>query len=251
MSTLTANSFYTREELDTVAGAPIPQHIAIIPDGNRRWAKQRMATSVDGHRQGGNRLIEIVKAGKQLGVKALTFYLFSTENWKRPEAEVSALMWLLETFLDEQREEMVQEGIHFHTIGEVNVYPESAKAAINKTKAATADCNSVDLVFALNYGSRDEIRRACQKIARECQEGQMNVEDITEETISRHLDTARWADPDLFIRASGEMRVSNFLLWQISYAEMYIPTVLWPDFTSQHLLQAVQCFQSRQRRHGE
>lgn len=248
--TATNTGYYTTEELASLRGAAVPRHIAIIPDGNRRWAKQNMSSTIDGHRQGGNKLIETVKAAKALGVQTVTFYLFSTENWNRPAQEVAALMWLLETFLDEQRSEMVTEGIKFHTIGELSPYPENIKTALDKTKEATAECSCVDLVFALNYGSRDEIRRACQKIARECQEGRLSVEDISEKTVSDFLDTAPWEDPDLFIRASGELRLSNFLLWQLSYAELYMPTVLWPDFGSRHLLEAVKTFQRRQRRLG-
>lgn len=195
-------------------------------------------------------MIEIVKAAKQLGVRVVTFYLFSTENWNRPQTEVAALMWLLESFLDEQRKEMADDGIHFHTIGELDPFPESVKTAINRTKAATQDCDRVDLVFALNYGSRDEICRACQKIARACQKGELAAEEISEQLISSYLDTGPWADPDLFIRASGELRISNFLLWQLSYAELYMTPVLWPDFTPQHLMEAVQSFQKRHRRLG-
>lgn len=246
----TSTLYYTKEELATLSNASIPRHVAIIPDGNRRWAKLNMASTMDGHRQGGNKLIEIVKAAKAMGIKAVTFYLFSTENWHRPKEEIAALLWLLESFLDEQRAEMVEDGIRFYTIGELAPFPESVKNAIDKTKQATADCGCVDLIFALNYGSRDEIRRACQKVARDCQEGRLSVEDISEESISRHLDTGPWGDPDLFIRASGELRLSNFLLWQLSYAELYMTPVLWPDFGSHHLLEAVQSFQKRQRRLG-
>lgn len=243
-------TYYTQEELATLNGNAIPAHVAIIPDGNRRWAKQQLASTMDGHRKGGDRLIEIVKAAKSMGIKTISFYLFSTENWNRPEEEVAALMWLLESFLDEQRDEMVRDGIHFHTIGELAPFPESVKTAIDKTKQATAQCGCIDLIFALNYGGRDEIRRACRQIARECLEGSLAVEDITEEVIAGRLDTGAWSDPDLFIRASGELRISNFLLWQLSYAELFMTPVLWPDFSPQHLLEAVQSFQKRQRRLG-
>lgn len=248
MSAIT--TYYTHDELAAIKSQPIPRHIAIIPDGNRRWAKKHMSTSVDGHRKGGDRLIETVKAAKEIGVRVVTFYVFSTENWSRSEEEVAALMWLLETFLNDHREEMVKEGIHFHTIGELKPFPENIHIAVECTKKATADCDCVDLVFALNYGSRNEISRACQKIAQACVSGTIAVEDIVENLVSAHLDTSSWGDPDLFIRASGEWRLSNFLLWQLSYAELYITPVLWPDFTPQHLLEAVHSFQKRQRRLG-
>lgn len=245
-----AKTYYTSDELDVLKDAPLPKHIAIIPDGNRRWAKQRMASSVDGHRQGGHRLIETVKAAKALKIGVITFYLFSTENWNRPGEEVAALMWLLESFLDEQRSHMVEEGIKFHTIGDLTPYPENVKTALDKTKDATKHCQGVDLVFALNYGSRDEMRRACQRIALECKEGRLDVGGISEKTIADFLDTSKWADPDLFIRTSGELRLSNFLLWQLSYAELYMSPVLWPDFSPKNLWEAVRTFQQRQRRLG-
>lgn len=248
--TSTTKSYYTSDAVASLDAASLPRHIAIIPDGNRRWAKQRMDAVFEGHRQGGNRLIETVKAAKEMGVKAITFYLFSTENWNRPPEEVAGLMWLLESFLEEQRAEMVRDSIHFSTIGSLSPFPENIKIAIDKTKTATADCDRVDLIFALNYGSRDEMRRICQQIALECTEKTLRVEDITEQTINDRLDTSPWGDPDLFIRASGEMRLSNFLLWQLSYAELYVTPVLWPDFTAQHLFEAVQNFQKRQRRLG-
>lgn len=249
METITA-TIYSPLELESIAKNAIPKHIAIIPDGNRRWAKNKLSSSVDGHRQGGHRLIEIVKAAKVLGISTVTFYLFSTENWNRPAGEIAALMWLLESFLDEQRQHMLEESIHFDTIGDLVPYPQNVKSVIDKTKEVTKECNSVNLIFALNYGSRDEIRRACQKIALKCKENILDIEDITENTINEHLDTAPWGDPDLWIRASGEQRLSNFLLWQLSYAELYTTPVLWPDFNAKHLLEAVQSYQQRQRRLG-
>jgi undecaprenyl diphosphate synthase len=246
----TATRYYTDEQLEELKHASLPRHIAIIPDGNRRWAKEQLTNVMEGHRQGGNKLIETVKAAKEIGIRTVTFYVFSTENWARPQTEVAALMWLLESFLDEQRAEMAADGIHFHTVGMLDPFPENVRHAVEKTKEATAACDCVDLIFALNYGSRDEVRRACQKIALQCVEGRLAVEDISEETIQANLDTQPWGDPDLFIRTSGEQRLSNFLLWQLSYAELYMTPVLWPDFQPQHLREAVRSFQMRHRRLG-
>lgn len=228
----------------------IPRHIAIIPDGNRRWAKKRLSCVQEGHREGADTLMEIVKAAKELGIQNLTFYSFSTENWNRPQDEIAALMAIYILYLTEQREEMVQSGIKLETIGDLSALPLDLRETIQETKLATQDCDKINLILALNYGSRDEISRAVQSIVEDCERGSLKKDEINEETISRYLDTQVWGDPDLLIRTSGEYRVSNFLLWQISYSEIHVAPVLWPDFSPQHLVEAIHDFQKRQRRWG-
>lgn len=227
-----------------------PKHVAIIPDGNRRWARNQNSEISDGHREGATTLIDIVEAARDLGVKILTFYLFSTENWTRPDWEIEALMLLLETFLIDQRQPMIDNGISLQTIGDLSRFPPSIQKTIQESKDATADCQQIQLVFALNYGGRDEIRRAFQNILVDYDSRKIRKEDVSEELISRHLDTAKWPDPDLLIRTGGELRISNYMLWQISYTELYVENVLWPDFTAGHLLEALLNFQQRERRLG-
>lgn len=242
--------YFTPEQISSLDHKKIPHHVAIIPDGNRRWAKKQHAPREEGHREGADIIIETMKAAKEIGIKIISFFLFSTENWERSQDEVHALMWLLETFMIEQRQTMIDDGIRMETIGDLSRLPVSVQNAIQDTKAATSHCKCIDMVLALNYGSRDEIRRAVQSIAEDVSQNKIRKEDITENLISRYLDTAQWAEPDLFIRTSGEKRLSNFLLWQLSYAELYIAEVLWPDFRSGHLLEALINFQKRERRLG-
>lgn len=228
----------------------MPKHIAIIPDGNRRWAKKRLSSVKEGHREGADTLMEVVKAAKELGVAKITFYSFSTENWNRPPEEVTALMALFANYLSEQCEEMVQSGIKLETIGDLTALPAFLCQTIQETKIATRDCQRITLILALNYGSRNEICRAFRAMLEDYDHHCLKKEDVNEETISSYLDTHQWGDPDLLIRTSGELRVSNFLLWQISYSEIHIAPVLWPDFTPQHLIEAIVDFQGRQRRWG-
>lgn len=242
--------YYTPEQTAALDFQHIPQHLAFISDGNRRWAKQQKMQTAEGHREGSDILIEIVKAGKELGIKNFTFYLFSTENWGRPQDEIDALMWLLHTYLIEQRPTFLEEGTRLCTIGDLSALPDYVNATISETKQITAHCNEVNLIFALNYGSRDEIKRAVQSIVKDVENKKITPDQITETLISQYLDTAPWGDPDLLIRTSGELRVSNYLLWQISYTEIFSTPVLWPDFTPHHLLEALVSFQKRERRLG-
>ncbi len=228
----------------------IPKHIAIIPDGNRRWAKKRLSSIQEGHREGADTLMETVKAAKELGIKEITFYSFSTENWNRTEEEIMALMILFTNYIREQKDEMIESGIKLETIGDSSQLPFFLLDAIFETKNATSHCDKIKLILALNYGSRNEICRAVQSMMKDFSLGKLKEEDVDERMISRYLDTHSWRDPDLLIRTSGELRVSNFLLWQISYAEIHMAPVLWPDFTSQHLIDAIIDFQSRERRWG-
>ncbi len=228
----------------------IPKHVAIIMDGNRRWAKQRDLTSVMGHWEGAETLIEIVQSAAKLGVETLTVYSFSTENWERPEFEVESLMQIFEFYLSSKRDLMIREGIRLDAIGDISRLPETVKKALEETKQATQEGKRINLVIALNYGARDEIRRAILKILNEHKDQKISQDMLTEEFISRYLDTNRWGDPDLLIRTSGELRVSNFLLWQICYTELYVTNVLWPDFSEMDFYKAILDFQNRQRRYG-
>jgi len=228
----------------------IPSHVALIPDGNRRWAKKQLLSPHLGHQAGADRLIEVVRGAQELNIKALTFFAFSTENWLRSKFEVAALMSIYTTFLTVKREEMVEDDIKLETIGDLTPFPASLKKVIADTKAATAHCESIRLVLAFNYGARNEICRAFKSMLEDYDNNLLSKDDVTEKTIARYLDTAHLGDPELLIRTSGELRVSNYLLWQISYAEIVVTQVLWPDFTPHHLLDAILEYQKRQKRLG-
>lgn len=228
----------------------LPHHVAIIMDGNRRWAKKKGVPPMVGHWKGAETLTSIVDSAAHLGVKVLTVYTFSTENWSRKAEEVEALMHLFRTYLLAQKDRMVREGVRLEAIGDLDRLPAEVREAVEEVRAATIQGEKITLVLALNYGGRDDIRRAVVSILEECQAGKLRKEEITEAVISRHLDTASWGDPELLIRTSGESRVSNFLLWQICYTEVYITDVLWPDFSEKELLSALSAFQKRERRAG-
>lgn len=241
---------FSQEELLLLDPSKIPSHVAIIPDGNRRWARNQELAVESGHREGADILMDTLRAAKAIGIKTLTFYTFSTENWNRPGPEIEGLMWLIESYLHEELSTMLHEGVRFHTIGEIEQLPESLQNQIAKSKEATQDQTKINLVLALNYGSRNEIVRACRKIASRVASGDINQDEISEEIFKTSLDTHLWDDPDLLIRTSGEYRLSNFLLWQMSYGEVFVTPVLWPDFTPKHLLEAISSFQKRERRLG-
>jgi len=241
---------YTPEQLTLLDQHKIPTHVAFIPDGNRRWAKKENTSTDQGHREGADIIMDIVKASKELGIKVVTFYIFSTENWSRPEPEIQAILWLLQSYLIEKCQVMVDNEIKFQTIGDLSGMPPHICETISATKEATAHCHDVELIFAINYGSRNEICRTVQRLLNDFSTGKLDQQEITEELISSYLDTAGRPDPDLLIRTSGELRISNFLLWQASYTEIYSSNVLWPDFTTQHLLEAILNFQKRKRRIG-
>jgi len=236
----------SHDELSLVDPNNVPKHVAVLMDGNRRWARKRDLPDAMGHWEGADVLTEIVRAASELGIKTMTMYVFSTENWQRSEDEVEALMNILEFNLVRKRQQMVDEGVRLSSIGNLSRLPASVQNALDETKKATAHCTRIILVLAINYGGRDEIRRAVAKII----EQKISPEQVTEELIAKHLDTAPFGDPDLVIRPSGEYRLSNFLLWQVSYAEIYVTQTLWPDFTPKNLLEAVIDFQSRKRRRG-
>jgi undecaprenyl diphosphate synthase len=242
---MTAAFVYTPEELSRLDPSLSPKHVAIIMDGNRRWARQKGLLPMMGHWEGAEALVSLVRAAYFLGIQRLTVYSFSTENNARSQVEIDALMELFEEYLISQREMMVREGVRLDAIGDIEKLPSSVRRALDETREATALGDKVHLILAMNYGARDEICRAVAKIVAK------GIQEITEETISMHLDTRGWDDPDLLIRTSGEMRLSNFLLWQISYTEFYTADVLFPDFSPKDLYQAVLSFQERQRRGGK
>jgi undecaprenyl diphosphate synthase len=228
----------------------MPAHVAIIPDGNRRWAKQHNLGIAQGHDRGADNVMAMVRSAKSFGIKYITFYLFSTENWARDKFEVNALMFLLKRFIIEKRAEMIREGVRLHTIGDLAKLSKKINAAIDETKQATLHSHDINMILALNYGARDELKRAFLKISKDLKNNIIQENDIDEPLISSYLDTAHFPDPDLLIRTSGEHRISNYLLWQLSYSELYVSRVLWPDFTEKHFLEALLSFQSRERRLG-
>jgi undecaprenyl diphosphate synthase len=242
--------FYTHEQRGLLEKSRLPKHVAIIPDGNRRWAKMMNGTATVGHKAGANVLMDVVRAGRELGIKTVTFYLFSTENWLRSKEEIAALMWLLQEFLLEHCQEMKDTGVRLMTIGDVENLPPEVVKVVNDTVVETAGGTDIDMVLALNYGGRDEIRRVIQRMCHDTRNNEIDPKDVTEEMIAKYLDTASVSDPDLLIRTSGEMRISNFLLWQLSYTELYVTDVLWPDFTPNDFFDALVDFQQRQRRLG-
>lgn len=228
----------------------IPRHVAIIPDGNRRWASNRLLQASEGHKEGADTLMEIVKTAQVLGVSTLSFYAFSTENWSRPKHEVDALMSLFADYLAGNIETMIEWGIRLDTIGDLTPIPRFLRDVIDETKRRTASCHKINLVLALNYGGRNEICRALKAMMQDSMKGHLSIEEISEKTVGAYLDTHALGDPDLLIRTSGEFRISNFLLWQLSYTEIYVADVLWPSFTPRHFLDALVNFQQRERRLG-
>jgi undecaprenyl diphosphate synthase len=233
-------------ELESLDPGHIPHHIAIIPDGNRRWATSNMLPTETGHKAGYEGVVKIVRAAKEMGIKVITLYAFSTENWKRPGQEVQSLMQLTQQYLASYQQKLIEENIRLSAIGNLEMLPLPVKVILNETMRRTQHCTGFDLVLGINYGGRNELVRAIVKIINE----KIDPKLITEQMVSEHLDTKSWPDPELVIRTSGEKRLSNFLLWQSSYSEVYTESVSWPDFSPQHLLQAVRDYQKRERRLG-
>ncbi len=220
-------------------------------DGNGRWANKKLMNRVKGHEQGSQTVREVVTACREVGIKFLTLYAFSTENWERPEMEVAALMRLLKSFLVSERTTLSQQDIRLHILGQFHKLPQDVQDIAKETMEATRDNTSMTLNLALSYGSRQEILIAVQDIAAKIQSGELAPEQITEQTISDHLYTAKMPDPDLIIRTSGEYRLSNFLLWQAAYSELYITPTLWPDFSREELMDILFNYQERDRRFGK
>jgi undecaprenyl diphosphate synthase len=228
----------------------LPRHIAIIMDGNGRWASRRGFPRIEGHRQGVNSVRTVVEESTRLGIEQLTLYCLSSENWKRPALELNLLMQLLKKFVIGEREEIMRQNIRFSTIGRRSDLPKDVLAEVDKTIDESRNNTGMQLCLALNYGSRSEIVDAVKSIVSEVEQGGLKAEDIDEDVISSHLYTAGMSDPDLVIRTAGEMRVSNFLLWQISYAELWVTETYWPDFSVNDFWQALRDFAARDRRFG-
>jgi undecaprenyl diphosphate synthase len=228
----------------------IPTHLAIIMDGNGRWAEQRRLPRIFGHRKGVETVQTIVDECLELGIRYLTLYAFSSENWGRPQEEVESLMGLLGTFLKRELSQLQKRGIRLMAIGELDRLPASIRKILEDIIKKTADNDRMVLNLALSYGSRNELTRAMQRLGREIAKGKLQADDLTEMDIEAVLDTHAIPDPDLLIRTSGEMRVSNFLLWQLAYTELYFTETPWPDFSRDTLLQAIEVYSRRQRRFG-
>jgi len=235
---------------DTDANGKVPRHIAIIMDGNGRWAQSQGLPRVRGHEEGAQSVRCIVRECRKRGVESLTLYSFSTENWRRPAAEVGALMTLLKRYVLQERSEILDNNIRLRAIGQIDRLPVFVRMPLRALVRESAGNTGMTLNLALSYGSRAELVDAMQRMAEKVQKRQLNAADITEQTISDHLYTAGQPDPDLLIRTSGELRVSNFLLWQIAYAELYVTDVAWPDFREAELDRAIASFGGRERRYG-
>lgn len=236
--------------LSPQAQANLPQHVAIIMDGNGRWAKQRGLPRVEGHRNGVESVRAIVRAAGEAGVKYLTLYAFSVENWNRPKDEVDTLMKYLARFLKNEIGELNRNNVRLEAVGQIWRLPEPVQQQLERTKAALAKNNGLTLVLALSYGARTEIIEAVRELAAKAKAGTIDPAEINERVFAEHLYTRHYPDPDLLIRTSGEMRVSNFLLWQISYAEFVVTQVLWPDFRKAQFFEALEEYARRHRRFG-
>lgn len=228
----------------------VPKHIAIIMDGNGRWAKKRFLPRVMGHKQGADALDRMLNAAGDLGVEHITVYAFSTENWSRAEEEVKGIMGILREYINKYFREYANSDFRVDSIGDLSRLDPDLQKDIARLKEVSKDKKGIHLTIAMNYGGRDEIKRAVQNIAKLVKEDKLAVEDITETLISQHLDSAGTPDPELVIRTSGELRTSNFLIWQSAYAEYYITDKLWPDFTVDDLKLAIESYQKRDRRFG-
>lgn len=241
---------FSGKSKDATGSGKLPVHIAIIMDGNGRWAKKRGLPRNFGHREGSNTLKRIVKFCNGIGIKYMTVYAFSTENWNRPKSEVDTLMSLLLEYLKNADKELAGQNIRIRVIGEKTRLNEEIKNEITRVEKSTVDNTGLNLNIALNYGSRNEIVHAAKEIAKDVKLGKLKIEDINENALESRLYTACIPDPDLLIRTSGEERLSNFLLWQLAYAEFWYTDVLWPDFSKEHILEAIKVYQSRNRRFG-
>ncbi|MCX8117218.1 MAG: isoprenyl transferase [Desulfobacterota bacterium] len=228
----------------------LPRHIAIIMDGNGRWAKKKNLSRINGHLKGVEAVREVVTTCRELGIQVLTLYAFSIENWKRPKEEVEALMGLLKDYLVKEREEMVQNNIRLSAIGRLGDLPSDVRAALEETMRQTSHCDGMVLNLALSYGGRAEILQAVHRILSDFRHGRIREEEIDLASFPRYLWTGGLPDPDLLIRTSGESRISNFLLYQIAYTEIYLTETLWPDFDRTELIKAIVDYQSRERRFG-
>ena len=240
----------TRSESCEEPPGNLPRHTAIIMDGNGRWARERGKTRITGHRRGAESVRVVTTACARKGIGQLTLYAFSTENWKRPRSEVNALMRLLRRYLAAERGTILDNNIRFTTIGRTHELPEAVQEELREVKRLSSDNSGMVLCLALSYGSRREITDAARKLAIDVKAGKLDPDTITEDSFAGYLDTAGMPDPDLVIRTAGEMRLSNFLLWQASYAELYVTQAYWPDFREEELDKALDAFATRKRKFG-
>jgi undecaprenyl diphosphate synthase len=243
-------NYAIEERIKMIMKLPMPKHIAIIMDGNGRWAKKRALPRIAGHHEGMKRVRRVTSLASKLGIEVLTLYAFSTENWKRPKSEVEYLMKLPGEFLGTFLPELIEENVRVNMMGYKDKLPEHTINAVGKAISETAHNNGLILNFALNYGSRDEIVRAVKNIIQDVKNGTMDENKLTEDIFSNYLMTHNLRDPDLLIRTSGEIRLSNFMLWQLAYTEFFFSDVLWPDFSEEHLIEAIEVYQQRSRRYG-
>ncbi len=244
------HSFYSATPMVYVEAQNLPSHIGIIMDGNGRWAQLRGRDRVEGHREGSKAVRRIVRAARRLGIRALTLYAFSEQNWARPDLEVDALMQLLREFLLSERDEILDNGIRLNAIGNLGRLPAVVRTVLDPLRKESAGREEMTLTLALSYGGREEIANAARELAREVAAGSMSPEDLTEEALRARMPSLSVGDPDLVIRTGGERRISNFLLYGLAYAELHFADVLWPDFTESDLYEAVASFQRRERRFG-
>lgn len=229
----------------------LPVHVAVIMDGNGRWARRRGQERIFGHHQGVKAVRKVIEAAAELGIQYLTLYAFSTENWNRPDEEVSALMDIMVESLNNETDTLLENNISIKVIGDLSRLSEKVRIRLRETIRLTEGCTRLKLVVALSYSSRWEISEACRKIARSVKKGLLNADNITEDTVSENLETSGIPDPELMIRTSGEKRISNFLLWQLAYTELYFTEKLWPDFGKEDFYKAIADFQKRERRYGK
>lgn len=239
-----------REASDLKVSGPLPRHLAVIMDGNGRWARSRGLPRVEGHQAGVSAVRSLTENCCELGIECLSVYAFSTENWKRPVEEVTAIFGLLEHFLPGELPSLLANNVRLQAIGRLHQLPEGARQVLDDCIAKTAHNTGLTLILALNYSGRTELEDAIRSVCQEVAEKRLRPEDFSQEHLRTRLYTAQWPDPDLLIRTSGEMRLSNFMLWQLSYTELYVTPKLWPDFGREDLWAAVEEFQRRQRRYG-
>ena len=247
MNSKTGISSNNLADLDT---SKLPAHVAIIMDGNGRWAKKHRINRIQGHEKGSEAVRAAVRTSREIGIRHLTLYAFSTENWQRPKKEVDALMMLLKRFLVSEQKEMHENNIRLSVIGQIERLPQDVQDELQKVMTLTEKNNALHVHLALSYGARAEIVRMARMLSQKCKTGQMTPEDIDEQRVAEHLYTQGIPDPDLLIRTSGEMRISNFLLWQIAYTELHVTPTLWPDFTKEEFIDIIKDYQSRERRFG-
>ena len=233
-----------------LAKEKLPRHLAFIMDGNGRWAEERSLDRIAGHYQGAETVRMVVRTSREIGIPYLTLFAFSSENWSRPRDEVDALMALLKDYLVSELKEMADNGIRLLAIGDLSRLPKEIASVLNDTVKQTSQGAGMTLTLALSYGGRDDIIQAVRRIMTNCREGTLAPEEVNDALFANYLWTAHLPDPDLLIRTSGEMRISNFFLWQLAYTEIYVTSILWPDFTKEDLIQALLSFQNRERRFG-